>query len=98
MASISPYHVRRATWIDAPSDVVWQEFTSFERMRCWYGTGHTLTQYEPRVGATVETAVDIDGTEHRFLGDILIFEPGRELTFEQFWVGSNWEGPTKVTI
>src|SRR5712692_10628730 len=31
MTSISPYHVRRAAWIDAPNDVVWKEFTSFDR-------------------------------------------------------------------
>src|SRR5712692_10628729 len=67
-------------------------------MRRWYGTGHTLTEYEPRVGGTVETAVDIDGTEQRFRGKVLTFEPGEELTFEQLWVGSNWDGPTKVTI
>src|SRR5713101_9146212 len=67
-------------------------------MRRWYGTGHTLIEYEPRVGGAVETAVNIDGTERRSRGPIVTFEPGVELTFEQFWVGSNWEGPTKVTI
>lgn len=95
---ISPYHVRRSVWIDAPANAVWEEFTDFARMRTWYGTGHTLTAYEPRIGGTVETAVEIEGAEHRFRGEILAFEPGVELTFEQFWVGSDWEGPTMVTI
>jgi len=95
---ISPYHVRRSTWIAAPSDVVWEEVTTFDRMQRWYGTGHTLSEYEPRVGGTVETAVEIDGTEHRFRGEIITFEPGAELTFEQRWVGSDWGGPTMVTI
>lgn len=95
---ISPYHVRRAVWIDAPPARVWEEFTSFERMRGWYGTGHTLTAYEPRVGGVVETAVEIDGVDHRFRGPVLTFEPGAELTFEQLWVGSDWAGPALVTI
>lgn len=95
---ISPYHVRRAVWIEAAPARVWEEFTSFERMRGWYGTGHTLTQYEPRVGGLVETAVEIDGVDHRFRGEVRTFEPGAELTFEQLWVGSDWEGPALVTI
>jgi uncharacterized protein YndB with AHSA1/START domain len=96
--AISPYHVRRVVWIDAPPDVVWEEFTTFERMQAWYGTGHTLTEYEPRVGGIVETAVSIDRDHHRFRGEILAFEPGAELTFEQLWIGSDWEGPAMVTI
>ena len=95
---ISQYHVRRSTWIAAPPDVVWEEMTAFDRMRRWYGTGHTLTAYEPGVGGIVETTVEIDGEEHRFRGEILTFDRGSELTFEQLWLGSEWEGPTMVTI
>ncbi len=95
---ISPYHVRRCAWIDAPPDVVWNEFTTFDGMRAWYGTGHTLTQYEPRVGGIVETTVTLDGKLERFRGQVLSYEPGAEITFEQMWVGSDDEGPTQVTI
>lgn len=95
---ISPYHVRRAVWIDALPARVWEEFTTFERMRAWYGTGHTLTAYEPRVGGMVETAVEIDGERHLFRGAVRAFEPGVELTFGQQWVGSDWAGPALVTI
>ena len=42
--------------------------------------------------------VSLDGEEHHFVGEVLVFEPPRELTFEQFWVGSDWQAPTKVTI
>ena len=96
--AISPYHVRRSCWIDAPPDAVWAEFTTFERMRAWYGTGHTLTQYEPRVGGVVETAIVLDGEDTRFRGEVLSFEPGAEITFEQRWIGSDAEGPMLVTI
>lgn len=96
--AISPYHVRRSCWIDAPPDAVWEEFTTFERMSAWYGTGHTLTEYEPRVGGIVETAIELDGKDTRFRGEVLTFEPGSEITFEQLWIGSDAQGPTLITI
>ena len=52
---IGPYAVRRSIWIDAPPENVWQEFATFERMADWYGTGHELREYEPRVGGRVVT-------------------------------------------
>jgi uncharacterized protein YndB with AHSA1/START domain len=98
MTSIGPYHVRRSVWIDAAPDVVWKRFETFDDMRSWYGTGHTLTRYEPQLGGMVETTVDVDGTTHRFRGQITVFEACRELTFEQLWEGSSWLHPTLVTI
>ena len=32
---------------------VWEEFETFEAMPDWFGIGHTLVEYEPRVGAYV---------------------------------------------
>ena len=98
MTQISPYHVRRSVWIDASPDTVWSHFESFEAMRAWYGIGHQLAAYEARLGGHVVTLVDIDGTVHRFRGDIVHFEPPHEITFEQLWEGSTWLGPTSVTI
>jgi uncharacterized protein YndB with AHSA1/START domain len=98
MTEISPFGIRRAAFIRATPDRIWEEFTTFERMRAWYGTGHTLTEYQPKVGAVVETAVTIDGVKHRFEGEVLVCEPGRELTFEQRWIDSDWKAPSKVTI
>ena len=43
---IGPLAVRRSIWIDAPPERVWHEFEDFERMRRWFGTGHTLIRYE----------------------------------------------------
>lgn len=98
---ISPFGIRRAAFIHATPERVWEEFTSFERMRAWYGTGHQLTEYEPRVGATVETF--LDDRDVRVRGQVTVFDPGRELTFEQRWVGPDWndhewEAPVKVTF
>ena len=52
---IGPLAVRRSIWIDASPSRVWEEFEDLERMRRWFGTGHTLVRYEPTVGAEVET-------------------------------------------
>ena len=46
--------VRRSILIKAPPERIWREFESFERMKAWFGTGHTLLKYEPRVGGWVE--------------------------------------------
>ena len=96
---ISPFGVRRAAFIRATPERIWEEFTTLERMQAWYGTGHALTQYEPHVGGTVETTFG----ESAARGEVLVFDPARELTFEQRWVGPDWTGhewaaPAKVTI
>ena len=101
MTEISPFGIRRAAFIHATPGRIWEEFTSLERMQAWYGTGHQLTQYEPWAGGTVETVLG-DGSAHS-RGEVLVFEPGRELTFEQRWIGPDWTGrewaaPAKVTI
>jgi uncharacterized protein YndB with AHSA1/START domain len=96
---IGPFAVRRAAWIKATPDRVWQEFESLERMQRWFGTGHALVSYEPRVGATVETnAGEHDGGALRFVGRVTVYDPPRELTFEQDWVGHGWPAPPLVTI
>ena len=98
---IGPLNVRRSAWIAAPPQRVWREFESFERMKAWFGTGHTLTRYEPRVGGIVET----DATGHEasdtplvFSGRVLVFNPPHELTFEQDWAGHGWNAPPLITF
>ena len=93
---IGPYAVRRSTWIAASPERVWEEFATFERMVDWYGTGHTLVKYEPVVGGIVETdAASEHGADEslRFTGRVLVFDPPRELTFEQEWLGHGWIAP-----
>ena len=101
VTEISPFGIRRATFIHATPERIWNEFTTYERMKAWYGTGHTLTQYEPRVGGLVETSFGDEPNYAR--GEVLVYEPCRELTFEQRWIGPDWTGhewaaPAKVTI
>jgi len=91
--------VRRSIWINAKPDRVWQEFESFERMRSWFGTGHALLKYEPRVGGEVLLEVEVEGTMRHFGGKVTDFEPGRELTFEDAWIpNEGWDAPMLLTL
>jgi uncharacterized protein YndB with AHSA1/START domain len=68
-------------------------------MRAWFGTGHALVAYEPKVGALVDTdAGEYAGESLRFVGRVLVYDPPRELTFEQDWVGHGWPKPPLLTI
>jgi uncharacterized protein YndB with AHSA1/START domain len=90
-------YIRRSTFINATPDRTWQEFRSFESLRAWFGTpfpvpgghtGHTLLRFEPRAGGPIRLSVGLEGEVRCFGGPVLVYEPGRELSFE-----SNWEAP-----
>lgn len=99
---ISPLAVRRSVWIRATPDRVWEEFESFERMRAWFGKGHFLTAYEPRLGGYVETDAGSpggpSGDSLRFGGRIIVFDPPREVTWENDWFGHGWNQPSLMTF
>ncbi len=97
---ISLLNVRRSILINASPARVWEEFTSFERVAAWLNRGHTLHVFEPRLGGKTEMSVEIDGVRQRYGGPILIWEPGREVTFESNWEKAplTWPVPTLWTI
>src|SRR5262245_53775524 len=95
---ISALHVRRSSLIQATPERVWQEFTSFDRLAAWFGRGHRLEAYEPRLGGRVRLSVEIDGAKRAFGGRILIFEAGRELSFSSNWESDGWPVPTLITL
>ena len=95
--------VRRSIVIKAPPERVWEEFTSFERMRRWWSTDkpdrkETLVRYEPQVGGAMEMEIESGGELIRFVCRVTAFEPGRELTFELDWPERGWLAPTLVTV
>lgn len=99
--AIGPLNVRRSAWIEASPERIWEEFETFEKMQAWYGTGHALTRYEPRVGGVVTT--DAGGHQQSdasliFSGVVLVYDPPREITFEQDWAGHGWTRPALITI
>jgi uncharacterized protein YndB with AHSA1/START domain len=96
---IGPLYVRRSAYIAAPPARVWREFESFERICAWFDRGHRIHALEPRVGGLVDMSVEIDGVHQRFGGQVLVCEPGRELTFEENWQGPlAWPTPMLMTI
>ena len=102
--------VRRSIHIRATPARVWEEFTSFERMNRWWGVlrgspeagsgnGQRLVTYEPHVGGRIEMEVLFQGAPIRYGGKIIVFEAGRELTFESDWIpNQGWQRPTLITI
>jgi uncharacterized protein YndB with AHSA1/START domain len=97
--TVSPLSVRRSILINAAPDRVWREFESFDRMAAWWGTGHTLVAYDPREGGHIEMEVEVEGEMRRFGGPILVFDPGRELTFEDQWIPPReWPVPVFITL
>lgn len=99
-ATIGAFAVRRSVWIRASPGRVWREFESLERICAdGFGQGHALVAYEPRVGGRVETAAGGSGSVPlRFGGPVTDFEPARELTFENDWLGRGWRAPSSITI
>jgi uncharacterized protein YndB with AHSA1/START domain len=95
---ISRLHVRRSCLIQATPERVWEEFTSFDRLAAWFGRGHQLEAYEPELGGPLLLSVEIDGAKRAFGGSILVFEPGRELTFSNNWESDGWPVPTLITL
>jgi uncharacterized protein YndB with AHSA1/START domain len=96
--AISTLHVRRSALIQATPTRVWQEFTSFERLAAWFGRGHQLETYEPRLGGRIQLSARIDDVESLFGGSILIFEPARELSFSNNWESDGWPVATLITL
>jgi uncharacterized protein YndB with AHSA1/START domain len=95
--------VRRSIQIAATPERVWREFESFERFRAWWTTDmpdrkETVRAYEPRLGARVEMPCSWPGGSCVFEGNVTVFEPQRELTFELMIEGTPWDAPTYVTI
>jgi uncharacterized protein YndB with AHSA1/START domain len=91
--------VRRSILIKASPERVWQEFDSLSRFKAWFGTGHTLLKYEPKLGGNVLFEVAHEGRTLQYGGKIIVFEPGSELTFEDDWIpNTGWLEPSLITF
>ena len=99
-ATIGLLNVRRSILIAATPERVWREFQSFERMSGWFGRGHQLHVFEPRQNGRVVMSVEIDGARQRYGGPVIVYEPAREITFENNWEAPPlaWPVPTFMTL
>ncbi len=96
---ISVLNVRRSGYLNASAARVWQEFVSFESICGWLNLGHQIHRFEPRLGGEVRMSVELDGVEHFFGGQVIAFEPEREISFTSQWQGEfAWAVPTLWTI
>lgn len=103
-------YVRRSIHVAATPSRVWRELASFERMNGWWGKvvgepeagtskGMWLRVYEPRVGGRIEMEVPFDGEIARFGGTVRVFEPERELCFDNDWIPPRGApAPTTLTL
>ena len=97
--TIGVLHVRRSILIGSSPTRVWREFESTERIKKWLEGGHTIHAFEPTVGGQVLMSVEINGEHRPFGGEVLVCEPGCELTFECQWRGTHaWTVPTYWTF
>jgi uncharacterized protein YndB with AHSA1/START domain len=104
--------VRRSILIHAERERVWREFETPERMSNWWGVlreppeigkpnGMELTAYEPQVGGRLEMRIKNSDGVWRFGGTITVFDPPRELTFENNWFEPDalrYDAPTYITL
>jgi uncharacterized protein YndB with AHSA1/START domain len=89
--------VRQEEFIDAAPDVVWRVMAGTEGIKQWLGP----SQYEPRQGAPITFDVKHDGHAFLMFGEIVTFDPPRELAFtwtEQEIGHAAWPAPTLVTL
>jgi uncharacterized protein YndB with AHSA1/START domain len=97
--TIGALHVRRSAWIRATPARIWEEFASHERLERWFGLGHSLDGLEPGKDGRIDLSVEIDGERRAFGGPIVVFDAGRELSFENNWAPPHeWAEPTFITI
>ena len=98
-ATIGVLHVRRNVWIRASCERVWQEFETMHRLSAWFGRGHELDLFEPGTNGRIVLSVTIDAEVRAFGGDVVVWEPGREFTFENNWHAPHqWPVSTLITL
>jgi len=95
--------VRRSTLINASPARVWQEFTTQEKLKAWFGQGHALHTFEPKLGGRVEMSVEHNfgnGPERRgYGGRVIHWAPEREVSAEINWnKPHDWPVPMIWTI
>lgn len=97
--TIGLLNVRRSILIQAPPERVWQEFESFDRVAEWFGRGHELHRFEPKLGGQVEMSVVVGDERRHYGGAVVAFDREREVSFESNWQGPHaWAVPTYFTL
>jgi uncharacterized protein YndB with AHSA1/START domain len=101
--AIGHLNVRRSTFINATPQRVWQEFTTQEKLKAWFGRGHALHTFEPKLDGKVEMSVEHNfgaGPERRgYGGQVIVWDAEREVSAEINWnKPHHWPVPMMWTI
>jgi uncharacterized protein YndB with AHSA1/START domain len=89
--------VRQEILIHAAPEKVWAVMSSAEGIKKWLGPA----TYEPRVGSKIDFNVTHEGGNYYMFGEVMTFNPPRELAFtwtEQPVGGEPWPVATRVTL
>lgn len=102
-ATIGHLSVRRSAFIHASPARVWQEFSTEERIKAWFGQGHSLHRFEPKLDGKVVMSVAHDfgsGHERRgYGGRVIAWEVEREVSAAINWTKPyDWPVPMIWTI
>jgi len=87
--------VRLDTRIDAPPDRVWRALATQEAWRRWF---NAKTQLEPRLGGLFRVEGSHRGTPYAFVGEVVAFDPPREIAVTWIPVGTDWPFPDLHSI
>ena len=61
--------------------------------------GQWLDKYEPGVGGRIQMSVTREGARAAYGGEIKVFAPESDLTFESDWIPNRgWKVPTYMTV
>lgn len=89
--------VQQEEFIEAAPEQVWEILAGVEGIRHWLGP----SQYEPRVGGQITFDVRHDEGQFHMFGEVVTFDPPRELAFtwtEQKVGEEPWPVATLVTL
>ena len=87
--------VRLDTLIEAPPDRVWRALARQEAWRHWF---NAKTQLEPRLGGSFRVEGSHRGTPYVFVGEVVAFDPPREIAVTWIPVGTDWPFPDLHSI
>ena len=87
--------VRLDTRIEAPPDRVWRALATQEAWRHWFNAN---TQLEPRLGGRFRVEGSHRGTPYVFVGEVVAFDPPREIAVTWIPLGTDWPFPDLHSI
>ena len=87
--------VRLDARIAAPVETVWRALATQDAWRHWF---NARTQLEPRLGGRFRVEGTHGGTPYVFVGEVVAFDPPREIAVTWIPVGTDWPFPDLHSI